>query len=232
MRRRFVRSGLELVHFGLLHETPPGGAPTGDPAPAGDKGGGTEGGGTGASSGGAPAPAPAADGQAVPYARFKEVNDELQKRRQADEQREADEQRKRGEYEKVADAEKAKRETAEQQRDSTRRELIFTIAASGKVSDMAAAYKLANADGVLSAIELDADGRAKDPKAVEAAITELVKTYAFLKPGAPTTGPGYGRDHGGNGAQPGTDVERLSTRERMELGIRQDMTAKGLAPRR
>jgi hypothetical protein len=220
MRRRFtVRTGLET--FGPLFETPPA-PPTGDPAPSGSGSGDPK-----PPAGGAPPapPAPPADppaGQTVPYARFKEVNDELAKRKLADEERERAELTAKGEHEKVASQEKEKRIEAEAGRDAAYRELAFVTAAAGKVSDVAAAYKLATADGVLSAIELDADShKAKDPKAVDTAIGELVKTYAFLKPGPAGTGRGYGSDHGGQDPTAGLDVEKLSAREKMELGITQ-----------
>lgn len=216
MRRRFtVRSGLET--FGPLYDDPPA-PPTGDPA-AGDKG-------TGDSkppAGGAPPaepPAPPADGNNVPYARFKEVNDELVRLKAAETQRETEEARKRGEHEKVAEREKTRADEAEQRAESYARRLAFVTNATGKVSDVAAAHKLATADGLMN-FELDDDGNAKDAKAVETMIGELVKTYPFLKPGPANTGANWGRDHGGQDPSAGVDVEKLSAREKMELGISQ-----------
>jgi hypothetical protein len=207
--------------------------PEGEGAAGGDAGAGTGGGGgtppppaAGNGAAGAPAPAagtqqpPSAGDQAVPYARFKEVNDELQARRKADEEREAEEAKKKGEYEKLAESEKTKRETAELRALRAERRLAFVTAAGSKVSDVNAAYKLAAADGILDSIDLDDDGNVKDPDAVGKAIDGLVKTYAFLKPGAPTTGRDFGQP-AGDALPPGTDVSKLSPMEKMRIGIQQ-----------
>lgn len=215
MRRRFtVRTGLEAL--GPLFDDPPA-PPSGDPAPSGS--GEPSKPGAGGAPPAPPAPAEPPAGNVVPYERFKEVNDELAKRRKADEEREAAEAAKRGEHEKLAANEKAKREEAEQKAASYARRLAFVTAATGKVSDIGAAHKLAAADGLLT-FELDDEGNPKDPESVGKMIDGLVKTYAFLKPGPARTGPNFGADHGGTDGGSPVDPEKLTALQKMELGIK------------
>lgn len=172
------------------------------------------------STGTPPAPAAGSTEPMIPKARFDEVNTEYQRLKQAEEQRQAEEAKRKGEFEKLANDEKAKREAAEQRALSADRRLAFATAAQGKVADVAAAYKLAHADGVLDSIDLDEGGSAKDPAAVGKAIDDLVKTYPFLKPGPAPTGRGYGQDHGGDaGLPPGVDPSKLTAQEMMRIGV-------------
>lgn len=207
MRRRCDRH----YGFGPLYELPAGGPP-GNPAPgapATDPAPGAGG------SGGAPPPAPPPAEQTVPYARFSEVNSELQKLRQAEEARQAKELADKGQHEQLANAEKVKREAAEQRAERIARRAVFISKASGKVTDADAAAKLAMADGLLDKIEVDDDGNAKDPGAVDKIVTDLVKTYEFLKPGTGRTD--FGAPAGGNGPSNG-QPEPKTAREMLSRG--------------
>lgn len=193
MRRRCDR------HYGLgpLFFDGEAGAP---PAATGEAGG-----------SGAPAPAappappalPAADNREgfIPRERFDEVNGELQKLRQAEEERQRKDLEQKGEHQKLAEQEKARREAAEARAVGIARRAAFIAAAAGKVADPEAAYKLANADGLLNDLDVDDDGNAKDSKAPEKLVDEVVKRYEFLK-AQNGTGRGYGGDRSGAGGAP------------------------------
>lgn len=209
LRRRCDRSyGLGPLFFQTSGDGAPGGDPSGG-APATPP--------ATPPAGGAPttppAPATPPTDQSVPYARFKEVNDELQARKRADEERETAEATKRGEHEKVAQAEKAKREEAEAKALRVARRAAFVAGASGKVSDIEAAYKLALADGDLDKVEVDDDGMPKDAKAVEQAITDLTKRYEFLKVDSRSFGGDRGGQQPGGGgpSDPKTAQDMLAT---------------------
>lgn len=192
---------------------PPGGA-TGDPPPAPP------------ASGAGGTPPPDVDRSSwIPRQRFDEVNGELQKFRDAEARRQTDEAAKAGDFdtarqklEAERDAEKA-RVKAEQDR-STRiaRRSAFVAAASGSVSNVEAAYKLAAADGVLDAIDVDDEGEPKDAKAVEKIVTDLVKKYEFLKGGSRS----FGQPSDGNGGSaPPPDTSKMTAREMMAAGYAQ-----------
>lgn len=196
--------------------------------PEGDGGGDGAGGGAGAGTGtppagdGAPAPGtpPPAGGSGggepdrsgwIPRDRFDTVNAELQKLRSAEEERQRQDLEAKGEHEKLAAAEKAKREQAEQRALAIARRAAFIAAAAGKVSDPEAAYKLANADGLLNDLEVDDDGNAKDAKKPGAIVDDLVKAYEFLKPTTKTRD--FGGPNGGQGGQPAGDPSKMSADE-------------------
>lgn len=207
--------------FGPVYFYPEGEGAAGDP-PAGDPPAGSGGGAPPASNGGTPPAPPAGTGEpTIPKSRFDEINTEYQRLKKAEEERQAEEAKRKGEYEKLAADEKVKRESAEAGKLAAERKLAFVTASAGKVADVAAAHKLAAADGLLDQIEIE-NGDAKDPAAVGKLIDELVKTYAFLKPGAPTTGRGFGGgDHGANGVPEGVDPSKLSAQELMRIGVSQ-----------
>lgn len=197
----------------------------------GGAGGGTGAGasGSGAAAGGEPPktepPKTGTEGEpgAVPYSRFKEVNDELGKLRKAEETRVAADLTARGEHEKVAAAERTKREEAEARADRVARRAAFIGAVAGKVADPEAAFKLALADGLVT-FDVNEDGAPKDSKAVDAAVTEITKRYPFLK-SAGTPSRDFGDDRGGT--QPGApvDPEKLSPMEKMVYGMGQNPVA-------
>ena len=178
--------------IGALYEQnpPPGGAPTGNPAPP--------------ATGTPPAPAGGGSGAPddrsgwIPRQRFDEIiernrqyEEAERKRQEAEAQKATDDAAKRGEFDtarqKLEDDVKAEKEKtkAESER-ATRiaRRAAFISVASQKVADASAAYKLALADGMLDKLEVDDEGEPNDPKAVEAVVTELVKKYEFLKGGS------------------------------------------------
>jgi hypothetical protein len=127
------------------------------------------------------------------------VNTELATLRKEKEDREAKELVDKGEHQKLAETEKAKREAAEARATNIARRAAFIGAAAGKVTDAEAAYKLAQADGLLNDLDVDDDGNAKDPKKPAAIVEDVLKAYEFLKL-KNGTGRGYGEPAGGNGA--------------------------------
>lgn len=211
MRRDRVQRAIIAAGFGPLHDDPPGGAPTGDPAPGAPPPDTGNGGGGGAPAGGEP------DRSGwIPRDRFDEVNRELQARKKADEERERAEAEKKGEFEKVAAAEREKREAAEKRAIGIARRAAFIAAASGKVADPEAAYKLAAADGLLNDLDVDDEGNAKDAKAAPGIVESLIKKYEFLKPNG--TSRSFGEPAGGNGSGPNFDPSKASARELLAAG--------------
>jgi hypothetical protein len=209
MRRDKVQRAIIAAGFGPLHEQQPG-APTGDPAPGAP---------APEASGGAPAPAGEDRSGWIPRERFAEVNGELQRLRKAEEDRVAAEATKKGEFEKLHEVEKSKREAAEARATQIGQRAAFIAAASGKVQDPEAAYKLAKADGLLSDLDVDDDGNAKDAKRPGAIVDEIVKRYEFLK--ATKNDGSFGGDRSGAGGtgSPGFDPNKASARDLLRHGI-------------
>lgn len=183
--------------------------------------------GTPPAGGGAPAPGtPPAGGNGggepdrsgwIPRDRFDEVNGELQKLRTAEEERQRKTLEEQGKHEELAKTEKAKREEAERKALTIARRAAFIGAAAGKVSDPEAAYKLAQADGLLNDLDVDDDGNAKDPKAPGTIVDNLVKTYEFLKPS--TKSRDFGGPNGGQGGQPAGDPSKMTADELLRVGL-------------
>lgn len=222
LRRRLT--GLDSILGPNYEGAPPaGGAPAGgDPAASGAAGG----------AGGAPAagspPTPPTPGTGqpepdrsgwIPRERFDQVNTRLQALEAAEAKKAEDEAKKRGDFETIDKAQKAKIAEAEARATRIARRAAFIAKASGKVSDPEAAFKLASADGDLDELEVDDDGNAKDPKAVEKIVDELVKRYEFLKGKAGDRSFG---DRSGAG-NPNPDPSKLTTSR--------DMLAAGYADR-
>lgn len=211
------RTARGIGPFGPLFFAPEGdgGAGNGQPS-AGDPGAG--GGGSALPPTAQPPTTPPGQPEStVPYARFSEVNAELQKLRQAEEQRQRDELAKKGEHEQLAQREKSAREAAEQRATTIGRRAAFVAKAVAKATDPEAAYKLAMADGLLSNVEIDDEGNPKDGKAVETAVDETLKRYAFLKAGPKNSD--FGAPAGGNG-QPG-QAEPKTARDMLAAGYSQ-----------
>jgi hypothetical protein len=195
------------------------GGDTGNAGGSGSSGGQPSSGGAGSGQGGAAGNGGDGEPGPIPYVRFKEVNDELARRRAADEKRERDELTAKGEHEKVATQEREKREAAEARAVTIARRAAFMGKAAGKVADPEAAVKLAQADGLLG-FDVDDDGAPKDAKAVDAAVDEITKRYPFLKAQGAATRD-FGNGHGATGGAPAVDIEKLSPVQKMELGISQ-----------
>jgi hypothetical protein len=211
MRDRISRA-IADSGFGPLCETPPGGAPTGDPAP------GAPAPAAGAGGGGGTPPAPQDRSDWIPRARFDEVNNKLGELTKADEDRQRADAEKKGEFQKLAETEKAKREQAETRALSIARRASFIGVAAGKVADPEAAFKLASADGMLDDLDVNDDGSPKDPKAVEKIVTDLVARYAFLKADKSTRSFGDDRSGAGAPGTPGFDPSKASGRELLSAG--------------
>lgn len=106
------------------------------------------------------------------------------------------------------------------------RRAAFIAAASGKVSDPEAAYKLANADGLLNDLDVDDDGNAKDPKAPAGIVDTLVKSYEFLKPNDKARD--FGGDRGGAGGAPAGDISKMGASDMLREAFRQSpVTGRG-----
>lgn len=211
MLLRYRRSGLDAI-IGPLYETPPpaGGAPAGDPAPPA----------TGnpappAPPAGAPAAPPADDRSGwIPRERFDQVNSEYARLKKAEDDRVAKEAKERGDFEALHKQEQEKTAAAEAKAVRIARRGAFVARAAGKVSDADAAYKLAEADGMLSELEVDDDGNA-DPKKVDAIVDKLIEKYEFLK-GTGNTRT-FGDPAGGNGGAP-PDTSKMDARDMLRAG--------------
>lgn len=220
MRRRCDRSfGLGPLFF--FEGT--GGAPGGG-APDAGAAGGTAGGGTPPPAQGTPPAGPPATGNGedrsgyIPRDRFDQVNGELAALRKEKEERERADLEAKGEHQKLAEAEKAKREAAEARAVNIARRAAFVAAASGKVADPEAAYKLAAADGLLNDLDVDDDGNAKDAKRPGQIVDEIVKRYEFLK--VKNSGGSFGDDRSGAGGAP-QDVSKMTARDLLAAGYAQ-----------
>jgi len=193
--------------------TPPS---TGAPAtpPAGDKGAGS----------GEPETV-----QAVPYTRFKEVNDELQARKAADAERERKDKEAKGQWEQVAKDRETETAAAKARGDRLAVRSAFVSAASGKVADAVAAFTLAEAQGMTKDLKPDADDNV-DAKDVAKVVDKVLEAYPFLaSTGKPAPGGTFGQPTGGAGAAPAGDPSKLSTREKMSRGLEEDFRRRGIA---
>ena len=199
-----------LFGLGPLHEVnpPPGGAPAGDPAPPA----------TGTPSAPAAGTPPVQDPDRsgwIPRERFDDVNRKLADLTAAEQKRTEDEAKKRGDFEALAAGEKTKREEAEARAARVARRAAFIAKASGKVQDPDAAYKLAAADGMLNDLEVDDEDDAKDPKAVEKIVDELVKRYEFLK--STDKSRSFGDAAGGQNGAP-IDTSKMTGSDMLRAG--------------
>lgn len=163
------------------------------------------------------------DGQPgpVPYARFQEVNAELQRRKTADADRERKDLEAKGEHEKLARTEREGREIAEAKALRIGRRAAFVSAAAGKVADVNAAATLAIADGMLEGIELDDDGNVTKGDTGKL-IDKVLERYPFLK--AAAANRATGAPLGGAGANP-QDAEKMTPDERLRAGVAESMRA-------
>lgn len=181
-----------------------------------------------ANGGGAPVPpttppVPPTDERFIPKERFDEVNREYQRLKTAQEKREKDEAEKKGEFEKLTAIEKERADKAEALAQSTARRAAFVSAASGEVADAMAAYKLAQADGLLEAIPVDENGDVDDAK-MKTVVETIVKKYEFLKPDKKAP---FGGDRGGNTQSPPSDVSKLSAQQKIGYGLDSFMKGRG-----
>lgn len=210
MLLRYRRSGLDSI-VGPCHEInpPAGGAPTGDPAPPAT---GTP---TPPAQGGTGVPAAPEDRSGwIPRDRFDSVNSEYQKLKTAEEARQAKEAKDRGDFETLHKQEQEKTAAAEAKAVRIARRGAFVARAAGKVADADAAFKLADADGMLSDLEVDDEGNA-DPKKVDKIVDTLVEKYEFLKGTGNTRS--FGDPAGGNGGTP-PDTSKMDARDMLRAG--------------
>jgi hypothetical protein len=213
MLLRYRRSGLDAI-IGPLYETAPpaGGAPAGDPAPPAT--------GTPPAAGAGGSPAPAGNGPAddrsnwIPRERFDQVNTEYARLKKAEDDRAEKEAKARGDFEALNAQEKEKTAAAEAKAERIARRGAFVSRAAGKVADAEAAFKLADADGMLSDLAVDDDGNA-DPKVVDKIVDKLIEKYEFLKGTDKTRS--FGEPAGGNGGAP-QDTSKMTARDMLRAG--------------
>jgi hypothetical protein len=205
---------------------PGGGAPgaTGAPGGTGDLGGtsGAPPAGSGAPPvGGAPAgtgappapPAPQAGGGETEAALRKEID----RLRNAERKREEDAARARGDFEKLANDRAAENAALTSRMEAVARRSHFAESAAGKVQDVAAAWKLAVADGLVGDWKVDEAGTVAGD--VPKLIAKLTETYPFLKPGTGAgTIPG-GTGNGAAGAGPTFDASKASSEQLIRHGL-------------
>lgn len=145
-------------------------------------------------------------------------------KRQIDAQ-ETERQKQAGEWEKVASKKDEEAKAWKTRFESTARRAAFVAAAAtGKdqASDPDAAYKLAVADGLLNDLKVDDDGNV-EAEAVTKAVKATIDKYDFLK----SKGNGsFGHDRSGTQPDSAPDLSKMSSREKMEYGIAQDMKAR------
>jgi hypothetical protein len=206
MRDRVGRA-IVAAGFGPLYETTPpaGGTPPGEPVPT-------------PSTGTPPANGGGGDREGfIPRQRFDEVNSELQAFRKAEADRQAEQAKKAGDFEKVEASLRSRAEQAEARALTVARRAAFVAASSSKVTNPEAAYKLALADGDLADLDVDDDGNAKDPKAVEKIVDEVTKRYEFLKIDDKKT-RSFGDDRSGAGGAAPTDLSKMGSRDLLSAG--------------
>lgn len=211
MLLRYRRTGLDAIIGPLYESAPPtGGAPAGDPAPPAT--------GTPAppAQGGTGAPAAPAEDRSgwIPRERFDQVNSEYGRLKKAEDERVAKEAKDRGDFEALHKQEQEKTAAAEAKATRIARRGAFVSRAAGKVTDAEAAFKLADADGMLSDLEVDDEGNA-DPKKVDKIVDSLIEKYEFLK--GNVNGRTFGDPAGGNGGTP-PDTSKMDARDMLRAG--------------
>lgn len=142
------------------------------------------------------------------------MNSEYQRLKKAEDDRAAKEAKERGDFEALHKAEQEKTAAAEAKATRIARRGAFVARAAGKVSDAEAAFKLADADGMLSDLEVDDDGNA-DPKKVDKIVDSLIEKYEFLK-GTGNTRT-FGDPAGGNGGTP-PDTSKMGATDMLRAG--------------
>jgi hypothetical protein len=166
---------------------------------------------------------PSNDGNMIPKARFDEVNREYQRILKAQEEKDRKDAEAKGEFEKLAASERERAEKEAKRASETEAKALafarragFVSAASGKVADPQAAYKLAVADGLLEGLEVTDDGDV-DADKVTKIVEKLVEAYPFL---AGQTRNPFGGPSGGNQPSPPIDPSKLSPRQKIGMGLR------------
>lgn len=150
------------------------------------------------------------------------MNSEYARLKKAEEDRQAEEAKKRGDFEALDKAQKAKIAEAEARAVRIARRAAFISAASGKVADPMAAFVLADGYGMLNDLDVDDDGNAKDPKAAEKIVDELLKRHEFLK-GDPKRRSFDGPTDGA-GAPAGGDPSKMTAKDMLSAGYSQRST--------
>jgi hypothetical protein len=157
----------------------------------------------------------------IPKSRFDEVNREYQRMKAAEEKRVKADLEAKGEHEKIADQERARAEKAEKAAKSTALRSAFVTAAVGKVSDLEAAYRLADFGEI--EVEITDDGEASLKGDMAKVIERVLKAHPILTPGPRSTGSGMGGPVSGAGNNP-PDLSNLTSEQRMKVGLEQEIS--------
>lgn len=157
----------------------------------------------------------------IPKARLDEVLRENKRLKDAEDKRQRDALQAQGQHEELARKEKDRGDELAESNKALGRRLAFVEAATGRVSNVQLAAKLAAVDGLLADVEVDENGAVTKGDVGKIIDTMLgSEEYAFLKPGTPTTGPRTGDPVGGAGSNP-VDVTKLSSEEKVNRGLEQ-----------
>lgn len=147
----------------------------------------------------------------IPKSRLDEVLSELRTLKAAEEERERKSLESKGEHEKIAAREKERADRAIAQLKETRLQAAFVMAATGKVNDVEAAWRLADLEGV----SVSDDGKVSGD--IEKVVTKTVERYPLLK--GQTTLRTDDSASGAGGNPP--DVSKLTTEQKIERGLEQ-----------
>ena len=154
----------------------------------------------------------------VPLDRFKEVNGRLKALEAEKASIAEDAAKEQGKWKELAEKHEASAKAAESRAAAAARRTAFVMAASGKVIDLDAAWKLASTDKLLPDAEPDDEGYV-DPALLSDAVTKLLEKYPFLTPGTnPRT---FGGDRSGIPPGPTLDPAKLSSKEKIRVGFEQ-----------
>ncbi len=160
----------------------------------------------------------AEDDRYVPLDRFKEVNGRLKALEAEKASIAEDAAKEQGKWKELAEKHEGAAKAAQGKASITARRAAFVMAASGKVSDLDAAWKLATTDKLLPDAEPDEEGYI-DPALLTDAVTKLLEKYPFLTPGTnPRT---FGGDRSGIPPGPTLDPAKLSSKEKIRVGFEQ-----------
>lgn len=157
----------------------------------------------------------------VPADQLRAVAAERDRLAREKQEREEADQKAKGEFEAIAQKREQERDEWKARFTTTARRSAFIAKIAAQVADPEAAYKLAQADGLLKDVKVDDDGNA-DAKAIDEAVKTTTDTYKFLK----SAGGSFGGERSGQHPDSGPDLAKMSPRERMEYGIAQDTRAR------
>jgi hypothetical protein len=167
--------------------------------------------------GGAPAPAPGE--QTIPYSRFKEINDELQRRKDEDQKKADEAAAKAGDFEKVRGRLEGENTGLKETLTLVARRNAFYDVANGKASNLRLAFIAAGEMGLLGDLKvaIDLEKRHADVENRDA-IAGIVDKVLRANPELKARSSSFGDPQGGTPPGDGADVDKLSPTQKMEYG--------------